>query len=42
MVKKERAGDRAAGMPVSYAYTGSDKPLIGETIGHMFERIAAE
>jgi len=25
---------------LSYAYRGSDNPLIGETIGHMFERIA--
>ncbi|MFA4949142.1 MAG: AMP-binding protein, partial [Candidatus Krumholzibacteriia bacterium] len=25
---------------LSYAYTGSEQPLIGETIGHMFERIA--
>ncbi|OQX84730.1 MAG: AMP-binding protein [Candidatus Latescibacteria bacterium 4484_7] len=29
------------GRGLSYAYTGSEKPLIGETIGHMLERIAA-
>jgi fatty-acyl-CoA synthase len=25
---------------LSYAYMGSEQPLIGETIGHMFERVA--
>ena len=28
------------GRGLSYAYAGSAQPLIGETIGHMFERIA--
>lgn len=28
------------GTPMSYAYMGSEQPLVGETIGHMFERIA--
>jgi fatty-acyl-CoA synthase len=44
MSKREGAErNRAAGEGgVSYAYTGSDKPLVGETIGHMFERIARE
>jgi len=44
--KQIKTGGRAPvqGSPVerglSYAYTGSEQPLIGETIGHMFERIA--
>ncbi len=28
------------GRGLSYAHMGSDRPLIGETIGHMFERVA--
>ena len=27
--------------PMSYAYVGSEQPLVGETIGHMLERVAA-
>ncbi|MCX5752330.1 MAG: AMP-binding protein, partial [Candidatus Krumholzibacteria bacterium] len=44
--KQIRTGGKAPvqGSPaeraLSYAYTGSEQPLIGETIGHMFERIA--
>jgi len=39
--KKDRAVSEAgAGVPLSYAYMGSEQPLVGETIGHMFERIA--
>ncbi len=36
------AGESAlrVGRGLSYAYAGSTAPLIGETIGHMFERIA--
>jgi fatty-acyl-CoA synthase len=42
MVKKEKEEVKADGAQGSYAYCGSDKPLIGETIGHMFERIAGD
>ena len=39
--KKDRSVSEAgAGAPLSYAYMGSEQPLIGETIGRMFERIA--
>jgi fatty-acyl-CoA synthase len=47
---KQAAGEASGGEPrnpalvtgrgLSYAHRGSEKPLIGETIGHMFERIA--
>ena len=39
--KKDRAEKGAGGgTPMSYAYVGGEQPLVGETIGHMFERIA--
>ena len=39
--KKDRTvNETGAGAPLSYAYRGSEQPLVGETIGHMFERIA--
>ena len=44
--KQIRTGGRApvqaspAERALSYGYTGSEQPLIGETIGHMFERIS--
>ena len=41
MAKKEiRKKTKVAEHSMSYAHAGSGDPLIGETIGHMFERIA--
>ena len=37
--KPSAPGSRAE-QRLSYAYTGSEQPLIGETIGDMFARIA--
>ncbi|MEO0250494.1 MAG: AMP-binding protein, partial [candidate division WOR-3 bacterium] len=41
-VSNSKRGDPAlsVGRGLSYAYRGSEVPLIGETIGHMFERVA--
>jgi fatty-acyl-CoA synthase len=39
--KKDRtASGTRTGSPMSYSYRGSEQALVGETIGHMFERIA--
>ncbi|MCK4350900.1 MAG: AMP-binding protein [Candidatus Krumholzibacteria bacterium] len=43
MAKKEiRKKAKSAELSMSYAHVGSGDPLIGETIGHMFERIASK
>ena len=40
--KKTGKKAKAAELSMSYAHVGSGDPLIGETIGHMFERIASK
>ncbi len=39
---KKQTGKKATKPEMSYAHSGTGDPLIGETIGHMFERIASE